>query len=444
MVDAADAPVKPVVDPLTCQPVGALLGCRGYAAAPGGHRERSLRVKYLLLGAGLQGTAVAWDLLRQVEDTSALVVVDRDPAALERLVTCCGQDPRLTLHAGDVEDEATLAPLMDTADTVVSAVNYWFNDDLTALAIAHGAHFLDLGGNNEVVARQLARDGAAREAGVTVVPDTGLAPGLAGILGWHLAESLATCEAVSLRVGGLPAKPRPPLEYQVVFSVQGLINEYIEDCVVIREGEIRTVPGLSELETLTFPEPFGELEAFQTSGGISTLPQSLLGRVQSLDYKTIRYRGHGEKIRLLCDLGLTASEPVEVDGAWVSPRNLLARQLHAVLPREGDDVVLLLAVAEGFAADTDDTPPRAIRRSIRIIDHNDRTNGLSAMMRMTGFPAAIIARLLASGEVSAPGALPQETIIPAERLLAELERRGVQVEQWDSDPAAADPGPQPH
>ena len=400
-------------------------------------------MKYLLLGAGLQGTAIAWDLLRQVDDTTLLVVVDRDPAALERLGARCGQDERLTLHTGDVEENAALAPLMAAADTAISAVNYWFNDDLTALAIAHGAHFLDLGGNNEIVARQFARDEAARAAGVTVVPDTGLAPGLAGILGWHLAQSMETCEAVSLRVGGLPTNPRPPLEYQVVFSVQGLINEYIEDCVVIRDGEIRTVPGLSELETLTFPEPFGELEAFQTSGGTSTLPQSLLGRVQSLDYKTIRYRGHGEKIRLLCDLGLTAGEPVEVDGAWVSPRNLLARQLQAVLPREGDDVVLLLAVAEGFAPGPGDTPPRAVRRSIRIIDHNAPDTGLSAMMRMTGFPAAIIARLLASGEVDAPGALPQETIIPAERMLAELQRRGVQVEQWESDPAALDPGPQP-
>ena len=392
-------------------------------------------MNYLLLGAGLQGTAIAWDLLRH-DDTTRLTVVDRDGDALDRLAGRLDAGARLAVVAGDVDDTALLGPLMDEAAVAVSAVNYWFNDDLTALAIAHGAHFLDLGGNNDVVARQLARDEAARAAGVTVVPDTGLAPGLAGILGWRLATGLDRCEAVRLRVGGLPARPRPPLNYQIVFSVQGLINEYIEDCVVIRDGAIGTVPGLSELETLVFPEPFGELEAFQTSGGTSTLPQSLAGRVRDLDYKTIRYRGHCEQIRLLRDLGLTGSEPVEVAGAWVKPRDLLAQRLTAVVPDEGDDVVLLLAEAEGF-----DAAGKAIRRSIRIVDRNDPATGLSAMMRMTGFPAAIIARLLATGAVDAPGARPQETIIPADVMLEELSRRGVRIQRWDSDPAAENPGP---
>jgi lysine 6-dehydrogenase len=398
-------------------------------------------MNYLLLGAGLQGTAIAWDLLRQVDDTAALAVADRDQEALATLTARLDGDPRLTTAAGDVGDGTFLAPLLENADAVISAVNYWFNDRLTAQAIAHGAHFLDLGGNNEVVARQLARHEDALAAGVSVVPDTGLAPGLAGILGWHLATGLERCEAVRLRVGGLPARPQPPLNYQLVFSVQGLINEYIEDCAVIRDGKIQTVPGLSELESLRFPEPFGELEAFQTSGGTSTLPQSLLGKVDQLDYKTIRYRGHAEQIRLLHALGLTSSEPVAVGETEIAPRAVLARCLEASLPHEGDDVVLLLAEAEGHAGDPAGGPPRAVRRSIRIIDRNDPATGLSAMMRMTGFPAAIIARLLASGEVAAPGARPQETIIPAERMLAELERRGVRVEQWESDPAAPDPGP---
>ncbi len=398
-------------------------------------------MNYLLLGAGLQGTAIAWDLLRQVDDTTTLVAVDRDGGALERLAARLDHDARLRTVPGDVEDRELLAPLMQEADAAISAVNYWFNDDLTALAIAGGAHFLDLGGNNDIVARQLARHEQAAAAGVTVVPDTGLAPGLAGILGAHLADGLDRCESVRLRVGGLPADPQPPLNYQLVFSVQGLINEYIEDCAVIRDGEIALVAGLSELETVRFPAPFGELEAFQTSGGTSTLPHTLRGRVRSLDYKTLRYRGHCEQIRLLRDLGLTGSEPVAVAGAWLSPRDLLARQLEQVLPRQGDDVVLLLAEAEGFLPPDGDTPARAQRQSIRIIDRNDPATGLSAMERMTGFPAAIIARLLASGEIRAPGARPQETFVPAPRLLAELAHRGVQVERWTSDPAAPDAGP---
>ncbi|MBU1675957.1 saccharopine dehydrogenase NADP-binding domain-containing protein, partial [bacterium] len=279
-------------------------------------------MRYLLLGVGLQGRAIAHDLLRHAAGTAALHLVDRDAAAVEALAAWL-DDPRVATTSGDVTDAGLLAPLLDGADVCVSAVNYWFNAGLTRLAVAHGAHFLDLGGNNDVVAEQFAHDEAARAAGVTVIPDCGLAPGLAGILGYHLATGFETCESVRLRVGGLPAAPQPPLDYAIVFAVQGLINEYIEDCVVVRDGARRVVPGLSELEALAFPG-FGELEAFQTSGGVSTLPVTLAGKVRDIDYKTIRYPGHRDRIKLLMDLGLTSSETVTAGGAAVRPRDVLA------------------------------------------------------------------------------------------------------------------------
>jgi len=382
-------------------------------------------MRYLLLGAGLQGRAIAHDLLRHAEDTTALHLFDRDRDALDALASWL-DDPRVATTRGDVDDAGRLAPLLDASDVCVSAVNYWFNDDLTRLAIDHGSHFLDLGGNNDVVAGQFAQDTAARAAGVTVIPDCGLAPGLAGLLGYHLATSLDDCERVRLRVGGLPADPQPPLGYALTFAVQGLINEYIEDCVVLRDGERRLVPGLSELEALDFPG-FGPLEAFQTSGGVSTLPETLAGRVGDLDYKTIRYPGHRDRIRLLMDLGLTASEPVEIGGVAVHPRDVLAACLERTLPAGGDDLILLLAEAEGRL------DGRRVRRRIRMVDRRDPETGLTAMMRMTGFPVAVVAHLLASGGVDAPGARPQETVVPAERMLDELARRGIDAEREEAD-----------
>ncbi len=376
-------------------------------------------MRYLLLGTGLQGRAIAHDLLQHATGTTGLHLVDRDADAVAGLADWL-DDPRVTTTVGDVADEKLLAPLLDEADVCVSAVNYWFNTGLTRLAIAHGAHFLDLGGNNDVVAEQLAHDDAARSAGVTVIPDCGLAPGLAGILGHHLATGFDACESVRLRVGGLPADPQPPLDYALVFAVQGLINEYIEDCVVVRDGERRVVPGLSELETLEFPG-FGELEAFQTSGGVSTLPETLAGKVRDIDYKTIRYRGHRDRIKLLMDLGLTASETVETNGIAVRPRDVLAACLERTLPRDGDDLVLLQVEADGVENG------HRLRRSIRIVDRRDQETGLTAMMRMTGFPAAIVAGMLAGGEIDAPGARPQETVVPAERMLEELARRGIEA-----------------
>jgi lysine 6-dehydrogenase len=279
------------------------------------------------------------------------------------------------------------------------------------------------------VAREFELDGAARQRGVAIVPDTGLAPGLAGILGYWLVDGLEKPEALRLRVGGLPADPRPPMNYKVVFSVEGLINEYIEPAVVIRDGRLQTVPSLSELEHLVFPAPFGELEAFQTSGGTSTLPRTLAGRIPNLDYKTIRYKGHCAQVRLLHELGLTDSRPVEFPGGKVAPRQMLAHRMNAALDLPGDDVVLVLCEVEGWNADG-----KAVRKSVRIIDRHDPVNDTSAMMRMTGYPAAIIARMLASGEIAERGALCQEKVVPGDRMVAELKSRGVAIEVWESAP----------
>jgi lysine 6-dehydrogenase len=219
------------------------------------------------------------------------------------------------------------------------------------------------------------------------------------------------------------------MNYKAVFSVEGLINEYIEPAVVIRDGRLQTVPSLTELEHLTFPEPFGELEAFQTSGGTSTLPQTLQGRIPHLDYKTIRYKGHCAQVRLLHELGLTDPRPIEFPGGKVSPRQMLANRMDAALDLPGEDVVLVLCEAEGRDANDE-----AVRKSVRIIDRHDAANDISAMMRMTGYPAAIIARMLAAGDIAERGALCQEKVVPGDRMVAELERRGVAVEVWESRP----------
>jgi lysine 6-dehydrogenase len=385
-------------------------------------------MKYLLLGAGLQGTAIAHDLLRQAPDTTALCAVDSDADSLERLGARFG-DPRLRCCPGYVQDQAFLAPLMKDADVVISAVNYWYNAPLAAQAIENKAHFLDLGGNNDVVAREFALDGRARQMGVAVVPDCGLAPGLAGILGYWLTTRLAKVSSLRLRVGGLPLQPQPPMNYKIVFSVEGLINEYIEPAVVIRGGKLDTVPSLTELETLTFPEPFGELEAFQTSGGTSTLPQTLAGRVPDLDYKTIRYKGHCAQFRLLHELGLTDARPLAFPGGEVSPRQMLANRLKVALDLPGPDAVLVLVVAEGW-----DAAGQPKRLAVRIIDRHDDATGLSAMTRMTGFPAAIIARMLASGRLGAVGACCQELIVPGQEMADELRARGIDLVETEGRP----------
>src|SRR5215210_8307938 len=204
-------------------------------------------------------------------------------------------------------------------DAVLSCVTYFHNLSLARAAVEARTHFCDLGGNNAVVDAELALDEEASAAGVNVVPDCGLAPGMVSVLAAHGAARFDALDEVRIRVGGLPQKPRPPLDYQIVFSVEGLINEYVERARVVRGGRIVEVESMTEVEELEFPAPFGRMEAFQTSGGTSTLPETFLGRVTELDYKTVRYPGHCERFRLLIELGLTAADAVDVDGARLAP-----------------------------------------------------------------------------------------------------------------------------
>jgi lysine 6-dehydrogenase len=305
----------------------------------------------------------------------------------------------------------------------ISCVNYWHNEMLANAAIQAGTNFCDLGGNNAVVDAELALDAQARAAGVNVIPDCGLAPGMVAVLVAHGAQRYAQLDEIHIRVGGLPQKPKPPLDYQMVFSVEGLINEYIERARVIRDGKIVEVESMTELESLEFPAPFGTMEAFQTSGGTSTLPETFFGKVKELDYKTIRYRGHCDKFRTMIDLGLCSSEPMIVDGQPVVPRRVFGDLLVKNLPHDEPDYVLVRVEFKGEG--------KTLRYD--IIDAHDPATGLSSMMRTTAFPAAIVALMMARGDISQKGALPQERCVPPELFLSELAKRNIEVKQtWVS------------
>jgi lysine 6-dehydrogenase len=366
----------------------------------------------------MMGCAVVHDLVR-AEDVEEVRVTD---LSAERLRTLRHATPgrKVRTYRADAGDRAEMVKLMRPCAVAVSCVPYFYNLALTRAAISARTHFCDLGGNNDVVARQLALDERARTAGVRVVPDCGLAPGLVGIIAADGVRRLDETRAVQLRVGGLPRHPKPPLDYGLVFSANGLINEYVEPCLVLRDGEASTVPALDDLEELDFP-PFGRLEAFNTSGGSSTLPQTFRGRVETLEYKTIRYPGHCARIRLLFDLGLADSRPLRFSGGRVAPREVLTRLLEDRLEHLTDDVVLLRATVEGTRGG------RTITVGYELVDYADPRSGLTAMMRMTGFPTAISALTLARDAVDWHGARPGELAFDPVRYLAELPARGLEL-----------------
>jgi lysine 6-dehydrogenase len=372
-------------------------------------------MRILVLGAGRMGLGAVHDLAKQ-PDVDEVTVADVAADRAQHVASVVGGN--VTPRAIDVSSHEDVVALMRGHDSAVSCVNYWLNERLARAALEAGTNFCDLGGNNDVVDAELALDAEARSRGVNIIPDCGLAPGMVAVLVAHGASKFKNLDEIHIRVGGLPQNPKPPLDYQLVFSVEGLINEYIERARVIRGGAITMVDSMTEIEELDFPAPFGTMEAFQTSGGTSTLPETFLGRVRELDYKTIRHPGHCAKFKTMIDLGLCSSEPITVDGATAAPRRLFGDLLVRNLPHDEPDVVLVRVefVGEG----------RRLRYD--IIDRFDESTGLSAMMRTTAFPASIVALMMARGQTTQKGALPQERCIPPELFMAELAARKIVVQ----------------
>ena len=378
-------------------------------------------MKILVLGAGRMGFGAVYDLVHNSPEVEEVTVADSDFAKAKEIADTISSQKVSAVHLDVSKYEKTVS-VMDHHDSAISCVNYWYNLELSKIAIETCTNFCDLGGNNTIVDQQLALDEKAKQAGINIIPDCGLAPGMVSVLAMHGAKRFDQVEEIHIRVGGLPQKPKTSLNYQLVFSVEGLINEYIEKARVIREGKITEVESMTECENLSF-EGFPALEAFQTSGGTSTLPDTFLGNIRELDYKTIRYAGHCDRFKMMIDLGLCSSNEIEVDGKNIKPRRVFGKLLQKHLPADEPDYVLIRLEFIGSR--------NGQKKNLRydIVDKFDEETGLSAMMRTTSFPASIIAQMMAKGDVTTRGATPQEKVIDSEKFVAELERRNIAIQK---------------
>ena len=377
-------------------------------------------MKYVVLGAGRQGRAAAWDLIRH-GGASQLVLADMNEdfaAQCVRQVAPPNSPVRVTSARGDATHPETLVELFRGADAVLSAVPWRLNPGVARAAIAAKANFCDLGGNTDVTRQVLALDAEARAAGVSLVPDCGLAPGMCNTLAVYAMGLLDRPREVRMFCGGLPASPRGELKYSLLFSIEGVTTEYCGEAIVLRDGRLTRVPALAELEEFDHPE-LGKLEAVMTSGGTSTAAETFLGKLDRFEYKTVRYPGHWSCMRAISELGLFDLEPVIADGVKVRPRELF----HVVAQKRLDhgrvrDLVILQVRCKG---ESKGKPAEVV---LDILDRFDEATGFSAMERTTGFATAIVCAMQARREVR-PGALPLETAIDAAKFVEELRHRGM-------------------
>jgi saccharopine dehydrogenase-like NADP-dependent oxidoreductase len=280
--------------------------------------------RILLLGAGKIGGAIA-ELLCGSGDYD-LLVADQD----ENLLNSVPRDD-ITRAVVNVEDEKALAPLMKDRDAVVSALPYYLNVTVAKLAREHGLNYFDL---TEDVETTRAVKEIASGANTAFMPQCGLAPGFISVTAYDLAKKFDRLETVRMRVGALPKFPTNALNYNLTWSTDGLINEYCNPCEAIHEGKVIEVLALQGIEQFSLDGI--RYEAFNTSGGLGTLCETLDGQVRELNYKTVRYPGHCDYMQML------------VNDLRLGERRTLFRDvLEAAIPVTLQDVVLVFTTVTG-------------------------------------------------------------------------------------------------
>lgn len=389
-------------------------------------RERDLfrlnetLMKLLVLGAGMMGSAAAYDMARSSQ-VQSVTLADLDKARVNAAVGRINKLVKSKKAVAAYVDASRLteaAKIMRGHDGVLSAVPYFFNLGLCRAAIDAGCHFADLGGNNNVVRQEFELSKAAARKKVGIAPDCGLSPGMASILAGELMRRAGgKADALKLYVGGLPEKPQPPFSYQLVFSVEGLINEYVEPAKVLRKGKITEIEPLTEPEDF-FMAGFEPLVAFHTSGGTSTLPETFAGRVGECFEKTLRYPGHFQLIRGLYDLGFFSSNKIKIGRAEIAPRALTSHLFLRKLSGNAPDVTIMRIEAHNSGCIT----------SFTLVDYYDPATKMTSMMRTTAWPASIVLQMMCSNRISKRGGVYQELDVPAQAFIEEMEARGIRID----------------
>ena len=378
---------------------------------------------YAVLGGGRQGIAAAYDMAR-FGDANKVLIADMSlevaTRAAERVNKLTGQEI-VEAHQLDVTHREALFDFLRNVDSFLSAVPYWFNPAITEIAIEAKACMTDLGGNTDLVREQLKLSAKAREAGVAIIPDCGQVPGMGTSLMVYAMSLLDETEEVKMWDGGNPLQPKPPFNYILTFNIAGLTNEYYGVAHFIREGKIVQVPTFQDedYEIVEFPEPIGKMEAFVAGGGTSTMPWTFEGKLKTLWNKTLRWPGHFVEWQAYIRAGLLETDPIEVNGVKVSPRDVFHALIEPkIRAKPGEpDLVIIRILATGWK------DGRKAQVLLDLVDYFDDETGFTAMERTTGWDGSLKAILNAHGSTPR-GVNPVEVAVPGPVYVSELRKRG--------------------
>jgi lysine 6-dehydrogenase len=382
-------------------------------------------MKILVLGSGLMGPAAAFNAMSD-PDVSQVVVCDvsqRQLEACERHLAGMVSADNLSTIQLDLNDQTAAINLMAGFDAVVGALPRAASPLAIQAATRAGVPLVDMARPEPDPLSDLARE--VEGNGGLVILGCGVEPGLTEIVTRYLVEQLDRVDEVHIKCGGIPAQPTPPLGYKIVFGGRQLpLRE--GDALVVQDGQLKPVPRYSGAETVVFAG-VGECEAWHEGFMPWLLELPALKNLRVGTQKTVRWPGYAAKVTVLKEMGLLSQEPVIVDGVRVSPKGLLDALLYPrVRLEEGErDITLFRVEALGEKAGY------PCKYKVEMVDWYDDALGFTSMARTTAFTGAIVARMIARGDLRATGMLPPEQVITGplfDRLLAELAAVNIQFE----------------
>ncbi len=369
-------------------------------------------MKALVLGCGLVGRVIARDLSQDKDFQVTSADID------EKKLNQIAKESGLKVRQIDLSVPENIQKIVADQDIIIGAVPGFLGFKVLTSVIEAGKNIVDI---SFMAEDSLQLDSLAKEKEVTAVVDMGVAPGMSHMIIGYVDSLLDKTESATILVGGLPITREWPYEYKVSWSPLDVLEEYIRPARVVECGEIVEKPALSDPELVNLP-PIGTLEAFNTDG-LRSLLHTL--KIPNLKEKTLRYPGYAEKMRMLRESGFFNDQPVEVGKAKIKPIELTSKLLFSQweLKEDEEEFTVMRIIVKGRKGE------KRLIYTYDLLDYYDRKEKTTSMSRATGFPCAIMARLVAQGKYSTRGICPPEYIGREHKIFSqvrkELEKRRI-------------------
>lgn len=376
-------------------------------------------MEVVVLGTGMIGTTVVRELVKY-KNIKRVTAVDGFSENINKCLAVT-DNAKVVGKLADLQTEEAIYEVLKNADVAIACLPHSLSLPAIHAAISAKCNLVDLVGSKYEEKMEL--DELAKEAGIIVIPGSGVAPGITNFLAAQGIEMLDETDEAVMICGGIPKHPLPPLWYQIVFRLESVMGLYTRPAKAVENGELITLQALSGIETMHFPNSVGKCEAVITDA--HSTAYTLKDKVKKLYEKTVRYSGHWSKMSVLAELGFFEEESIEVDGKLISPRRLTEKVLEPKLRGNSiEDITVLRVVTKGKKNGEDTT------HTWEMIDYYDHERNITSMAKTTAIPAMLLASWILDKKVTETGIVPVENIIVGERFnpfIEELSDNGIEI-----------------